>query len=88
MITIYNKSNRSTYSAYLRRWNDTECCYDQDILEEIDTDLAEKWDPMLGLYVMDQYELDYWMDFWNDEIENAKIGLSSLLDEGEYVFYC
>lgn len=88
MITIYNKSNRSTYSAYLRRWNDTECCYDQDILEEIDTDLAKKWDPMFGLYVMDQYELDYWMDFWNDEIENAKIGLSSLLDEGEYVFYC
>lgn len=24
MITIYNKSNRSTYSAYLRRWNEAE----------------------------------------------------------------
>ena len=65
MITIYNKSNRSTYSAYLRRWNDTECCYDQDILEEIDTDLAKKWDSMIEMYVMDHNEVKGWCDFWN-----------------------
>lgn len=43
---------------------------------------------MIWMYVMDQDELDDWMDFWNAEIKDAKIGLSSLLDEGEYAFAC
>lgn len=53
MISIYNKSNRAIYGAYLRWWNESECCYDQDILEDVDTDLAKKWDPMTWMYVMD-----------------------------------
>lgn len=88
MISIYNKSNRAIYSAYLRLWNEEECCYDPDILEDVDTDLAKKWDPTIDMFVMDQEELDEWCDFWHTEAECAMIGCYDLFDEGEYVFFC
>ena len=88
MISIYNKSNRAIYSAYLRRWNESECCYDQDILEDVDTDLAKKWDSMIDMYVMNQAELVAWEDFWIEEVSDAIVGRSDLLDEGDYNFCC
>lgn len=88
MISIYNKSNRAIYSAYLRRWNESECCYDQDILEDVDTDLAKKWDSMIDMFVMNQAELVAWEDFWIEEVSDAIVGRSDLLDAGDYNFCC
>ena len=88
MIYIYNKTNGSTYRAFLRWWNEKEFCLDPDILEDVDTGLAKKWDPTIGMFVMCQEELDDWEVFWRAEIEDAKIGLSCLLVEGDYVFIC
>ena len=87
-MTIYNKTNNAIYSANLRMWNDANEQYDPDILQEIDTDLIKKWDPMIDMFVMDQEELNEWRDFWHTETECAMIGRSDLLDEGEYVFFC
>lgn len=88
MINIYNKTNKSVYDAKLRMWNYGNEQYDPDILHEIDTDLLEKWDSMIEMFVMDQGELDDWRDFWNDEIILAEQGVSGLLDKGEYFFIC
>lgn len=88
MISIYNKSNRAIYSAYLRWWNESECCYDQDILEDVDTDLAKKWDSTIDMYVMNQAELVAWEDFWIEEVSDAIVSRSDLLDEGDYNFCC
>ena len=88
MITIYNKSNNRIYLAELRMWNGEKERYDPDILQEIDTDLLEKWDPMIDMFVMSQYDLDDWRDFWKDEIASAERGNSELLDYAEYHFFC
>ena len=88
MISIYNKSNRAIYSAYLRWWNESECCYDQEILEDVDTDLAKKWDPTIDMYVMTHYELKEWRHLWADEVCCARLGTASLLGRGDYQFEC
>ena len=88
MISIYNKTKKCTYTAHLRKWNESESCFDPDILQEIDTDLAKKWDSMIEMYVMDHNEVKGWCDFWNYEVEEAACGNSDLLDDGEYVFFC
>lgn len=87
-MTIYNKTNKAIYNESLRMWNDANEYYDPDILQEIDTDLQEKWDSMIERYVMDQGELDEWRYFWNDEIVLAERCVSDLLDKGEYIFIC
>lgn len=88
MITIYNKSNNRIYLAELRMWNEGKEQYDPDILQEIDTDLAKKWDSMIDMYVMNQAELVAWEDFWIDEVSDAIVGRSDLLDAGDYNFCC
>lgn len=87
-MTIYNKTNNAIYNASLRMWNDANEQYDPDILQEIDTDLQEKWDSMIEMYVMDQDDLGEWRNFWNDEILLAERGVSDLLDKDEYIFIC
>ena len=87
-MTIYNKTTGNIYSAILRMWNEEQEQYDPDILQDIDTDMAKKWDPMFEMYVMDQAELDAWEDFWADEVSDAIEGRSDLLDGGDYIFIC
>ena len=82
-MTIYNKTTGDIYNASLRMWNEDHEQYDPDILQDIDTDMAKKWDPMIEMYVMDQAELDAWEDFWD-----ALVCRSDLLDEGDYLFIC
>lgn len=85
-MTIYNKTTGDFYNAGIRMWNEENEQYDPDILQDIDTDMAKKWDPMIDMYVMDQAELDAWGDFWIAEVSDAFIGRSDLLDKGEYIF--
>lgn len=87
-MTIYNKTTGAFYNASIRMWNEENDQYDPDILQEIDTDMAKKWDPMIDMYVMDQAELDAWGDFWISELSDAFVGRSDLLDKGEYIFTC
>lgn len=87
-MTIYNKTNGNIYNASLRMWNEANEQYDPDILQEIDTDMMKKWDPMIEMFVMNQAELVAWKDFWIDEVSDAIVGRSDLLDEGDYNFFC
>lgn len=87
-MTIYNKSTGDIYNARLRMWNEEHEQYDPDILQDIDTDMAKKGDPMIEMYVMDQDDLDAWVDFWTAEVSDAFAGRSDLLDKGEYIFIC
>lgn len=62
-MTIYNKTTRNIYNVSLRMWNEENEQYDPDILQDIDTDMAKKWDPMIDMYVLDQAELVAWEFF-------------------------
>lgn len=88
MINIYNKTNKCVYNAELRIWNSENEQYDPDILQDIDTDLMKKWDSMIDMYVMDQAELIDWKNFWIEEVTEAIVGRSDLLDAGDYNFFC
>lgn len=88
MINIYNKTNKCVYKAELRMWNSENEQYDPDILQDIDTDLMKKWDSMIDMYVMDQAELIDWKNFWIEEVTEAIVGRSDLLDAGDYNFFC
>ena len=87
-MTIYNKTTGDIYNASIRMWNEENDQYDPDILQDIDTDMAKKWDSMIDMYVMDQEELDAWVDFWAVEVSDAFVGRSDMLDKGEYIFLC
>lgn len=87
-MTIYNKTTGNIYNASLRMWNEEHEQYDPDILQDIDTDMAKKWDPMIEMYVMDQSELVAWKNFLVDEVRDALVGRSDLLDKGDYLFIC
>ena len=84
MINIYNMTNKCVYKAELRMWNEENEQYDPDILQ----DLMKKWDSMIDMYVMNQAELVAWEDFWIEEVSDAIVGRSDLLDEGDYNFCC
>lgn len=88
MINIYNKTNKCFYKDELRMWNSENEQYDPDILQDIDTDLMKKWDSMIDMYVMDQAELIDWKNFWIEEVTEAIVGRSDLLDAGDYNFFC
>jgi len=46
-MTIYNKTTGNIYNASIRMWNEENEQYDPDILQDIDTDMAKKWDPIV-----------------------------------------
>ena len=87
MINIYNTKNKCVYKAELRMWNEENGQYDPDIFQDIDTDLMKKWDSTIDMYIMNQAELVAWKDFWIDEVSEAIVGRSDLLDSGDYYFY-
>lgn len=88
MITIYNKTNNQIYYAELRKWNDRRYHYGPDMFPKVDKDLSKKWDPTINMYVMEQFELKEWRNFWRYEVGCARLGIASLLDRGDYQFEC
>lgn len=92
MITIQNDTTHEIYRAGLVKLDviTTDDRFGVDVfsLPDISPSLPKKWDPIIDMYVMDQHELDDWIDFWKQETERAHFGISNLLESGVYYFWC